>query len=290
MNALVVCALTCALAPAPRSAARMGARGMHDLLIVGTGTLGSLAAKQWRESFPEARIVGETRSDTRHDSLRAAGIEPRLRGTGAMEAFPNVLICFAPGGNDDFPSEVKSALAAWDRSGGCAFTSSGGVFAESDGGVVDEDSATDSTPRSVRLLAAERHVLDAGATVVRLAGLYTATRGAHSFWLSRDTVEQWEGGIINLLHYEDAASGTLAAIRGKVGPKVLLLSDDAPLTRAEIVAAALTSSLYARATPPAFTEPPSPNARGKVYSTARTRALLDWTPMHPDFRTFMAST
>ena len=36
-------------------------------------------------------------------------------------------------------------------------------------------------------------------------GLYTKTRGPHTFWLSRGEVGQPEDGVINLLHYEDAA-------------------------------------------------------------------------------------
>lgn len=287
-----VISITCGLTPGAalrplQSGVRMVARGPHDLLIVGTGTLGSLAAQQWLHAFPGARVVGETRSEARHESMRAAGIEPRLKGTGKGEVFPNVLICFAPGGNDDFPSEVEAALSMWDGSGGCVFTSSGGVFAESNGGVVNEASPTDDTPRSSRLLAAERHVLNAGATVLRLAGLYTSSRGAHSFWLSKDKVEQWEGGLINLLHYEDAASGALAAIKAKVGPKILLLSDDAPLTRRQIVDATLTSSLYAGKPAPEFTEQDGP--KGKVYDTALTRSLISWSPKYPDFRSFMQS-
>lgn len=280
--------LVCGGVAAARSSVRMGSPGPSDLLIVGTGTLGTLAAEQWRAAHPGARIVGETRSESRHESLRLAGVEPRLRGAGESERFPNLLVCFAPGGNDDYPAEVQSALAVWDGSGGCVFTSSGGVFAESDGGIVHEGSATDVTPRSARLLAAERHVLDAGATVVRLAGLYASNRGAHSFWLSKGEVEQWEGGLINLLHYEDAASGSLAAIEAKAGPQVLLLSDDTPLTRRQIVDAALRSSLYAGRRPPEFTQREGP--KGKVYDTAHTRSILGWSPKYADFCAYMSCT
>jgi hypothetical protein len=269
----------------------MGSRGAQDLIVVGTGTLGTLAGKQWAEVHPGALVAGETRSEARHDSLRAVGIEPRLRavaGSADAESFSNVLICFAPGGNEDFPGEVRRALEMWDGSGGCVFTSSGGVYAENDGGTVREDSETADTPRSARLLQAERHVLEKGGTVLRLAGLYTCERGAHNYWLSQERIDQWAGGLINLLHYEDAASGAVAALRAKVGAKILLLSDDQPMTRGEIVHAALQASLYAGKRAPEFTQASGP--KGKVYDTALTRSLIDWKPTYPTFEAHMQST
>lgn len=265
----------------------MAVRGANDLLVVGTGTLGSFAAQQWATSHAGARVVGETRSETRHDSLRKAGIEPRLRGAGRVERFPNVLISFSPGGNDDYPGEVQAALDCWDGTGACVLTSSGGVYAESEGGVVREDSATETSSRSARLLAAERIVLARGGTVLRLAGLYTPERGAHNYWLSQETIDQWGGGLINLLHYEDAASGSLAAIRAKLGAKILLLSDEEPLSRSGIVEAALKSSLYEGKSAPIFTQPAGP--KGKVYDVRLTRSLIDWSPKYPSFAACMAS-
>jgi hypothetical protein len=76
---------------------------------------------------------------------------------------------------------------------------------------------------SCRLLAAEEAVLSRGGNVIRLAGLYTATRGPHSYWLQRakDLAGSPEAAIIqgsatdvlNMLHYEDAASAVLALLR-----------------------------------------------------------------------------
>ncbi|KAJ1625467.1 hypothetical protein T492DRAFT_1039451 [Pavlovales sp. CCMP2436] len=285
-TALVCMAAVRPAGAAPRASIRMGSP--NDLLIIGTGTLGTLAARQWLDAYPDARVVGETRSTKRHDELRAAGVEVRTKGSAQSDVFPNVLICFSPGVNLDFPAEVRGALEMWNGSGGCVFTSSGGVFAEDDGGVVSEDSPTSDSERSARMLAAERFVLEAGASVLRLAGLYTDERGAHNFWLSQEKVDQWGGGLINLLHYEDAASGSLAALKAKLGPRVLLLGDDVPLTRSQIVDAALKSSLYAGMKAPIFTK--DSGAMGKRYDTALTRSLIDWEPKYPDFDAFMTRT
>ena len=71
----------------------------------------------------------------------------------------------------------------------------------------------------IRLLAAEEAVLTRGGNVIRLAGLYTKTRGPHSYWLNKAKqgagtelgVIQGSGdGQLNMLHYEDAASAVVA--------------------------------------------------------------------------------
>ena len=41
---------------------------------------------------------------------------------------------------------------------------------------------------------------------MRLVGLYHAQRGAHTFFLRAGEVSRWGGYVINLIHYEDAAS------------------------------------------------------------------------------------
>lgn len=76
-----------------------------------------------------------------------------------------------------------------------------------------------------RLLAAEEAVLSRGGNVIRLAGLYTATRGPHSYWLQRAkdlsgtaqassaVIQGSAEDVLNMLHYEDAASAVIALLR-----------------------------------------------------------------------------
>lgn len=56
-------------------------------------------------------------------------------------------------------------------------------------------------------------VLQKGGKIVRLAGLYTASRGAHTYWMKMATdgkqIETNSDGIVNLIHYADAADFTL---------------------------------------------------------------------------------
>ena len=61
-----------------------------------------------------------------------------------------------------------------------------------------------------RLIAAEESVLSRGGSVVRLAGLYSMDRGPHTFWLKNGTVSSNADGLVNTLHYDDAARVAVA--------------------------------------------------------------------------------
>ena len=68
---------------------------------------------------------------------------------------------------------------------------------------------------------AEDVVLENEGNVIRLAGLYTDQRGAHTYWMKMvsegKTIETNEDGLVNLIHYEDAARLVLASLdSGKI--------------------------------------------------------------------------
>jgi hypothetical protein len=67
------------------------------------------------------------------------------------------------------------------------------------------------------MLAAEEQVLHRGGSCVRLAGLYSDKRGPHTFWLKNGTVSASADGLVNMLHYEDAASAAIATCLGGEG-------------------------------------------------------------------------
>jgi len=269
---------------------------VHDLLVIGAGTLGARVCRQWRALFPGARVVGLTSGEARHEALRAAGITPRLLSTlegGAEEGrWPYVVFCAPPGKNEAYVADVAAAARFWQGGdvGNFVFTSSGGVFAEDGGGTVTEASAVGDAPRLARLLGAEAVTREAGGSVVRLAGLYTLSRGAHNYYLTQSAVAQRADSIINLLHYSDAAGCVVAALlRGRAeGGALYIAADNDPLTRQQICNAALQNAQYAGAAAPAFTA--TEGGRGKVYNTTATRRALDWQPLYPSFRDYMASS
>lgn len=97
------------------------------------------------------------------------------------------------------------------------FTSSIGVYDVPEG-ICREDSPVlpiDHSDRIRKMRTAEEAVLEAGGNVIRLVGLYHAQRGAHTFFIRKGTVERDGGSIINLIHYEDAASMVISVSDSK---------------------------------------------------------------------------
>ena len=271
------------------------------LLIVGAGVLGRLAAHEWRReatvaggSAEDCVVVGVTRKadSEREAALVADGITPRLRDDvdASGERWPYVLFCASPSGNDDYVGAVTSALDLWDDADGVGgrfvFTSSAGVFSEDAGGVVTEDSPVADTARAAKLLEAESKVRARGGTVLRLAGLYLEARGAHNYWLTTDKdIAQRPDGLINQVHYRDAAAAAVAALlRGPKG-EVLLAADDKPLSREEIAREAQRAPRFSACSSPRFTG--STGGLGKVVDCSRTRAAIGWEPRYKTFSHFI---
>ena len=157
-----------------------------------------------------------------------------------------------------------------------------------------------ANPRTARLLLAEQACLEAGGCCLRLAGLYNLERGAHHFWITQGQVSGRPDGMINLLHYDDAASACLAAIKRSVqlqllpaDQRIFLLSDGHPLTRRGICQSALQARLYQGCAMPAFVEaaadgpPGGATSLGKIYDGSWSNNILRWTPKYESFDRFM---
>lgn len=328
-----------------------------DLLILGAGTLGSIAARLWMDGGgdggPPRSVVAETRTAARHDALRAGGAVPRTReqadaadaavagvGSGSSGSddaaaspplapavtFSNVLFCMPPSSSDDYAAEARRAVACWrgPSAGRLVFTSTAGAYAEENGGVVTEGSPT--TPGGGRLGLAEAVIAAAGGTVLRLAGLYALGRGAHKFWVRRGIVGGNPDGLVNMLHYEDAAAAAVVALQCAAtgvraaaagggaaavgspaaaaaddadGLDVFLVSDNSPVTRRELVDAALAHPTFADAKAPVFeADIPSPlpggvpmpaerGGLGKAIDCSRTWEVLGWKPRFASYGAFM---
>lgn len=229
-----------------------------------------------------------------------------LKRDGAADAsggrFKSCVFCAPPSGFDDYAGAIGEAMAgiwAGPPGGGVfVFTSSGGIYGpgESTGppGVVKEDTVLpdpDGNPRSERLAAAEGVVLPHGGACLRLAGLYNLDRGAHNFWLGKEEVPGRADGIVNLLHYDDAAGSVVAALSADpsaTAGKVFLISDGHPLTRQEICESTTQAAKYAGMKIPTFSGPPD-GPIGKIYDGSASNQALKWGPRYPSFDSFMAS-
>lgn len=265
----------------------------------------------WKTKHPHAIVVGQTNTSASHDKLKSLGIVPRTNDQvdGAAK-YPRVLFAAPPSGSADFVADITKALALWDKDtpGACfVYTGSAAVYDVDDGSQCNEDSPIvkkGASERTDKLLAAEDAVLGAGGCVLRLAGLYHAQRGAHTFFLRMGTVDRWGGYTVNLLHYEDAASLAEAVLSGAgLGggrsdsasswrSKAFLGTDGAPITFQDMCDAAVASGVYKTSSPVKFTAAETAaTSRGKLMSNAATREALGgaWSPKYSSFEAFVAS-
>ncbi|XP_047319274.1 uncharacterized protein LOC124922598 [Impatiens glandulifera] len=261
--------------------------GPNDLLIVGPGVLGQLVAEEWREQHPVCQIFGQTFTTDHHDELIKIGINPSLKGKLSDRKFPYVIFCAPPSRSPDYPDDLREAASSWNGEGSFLFTSSSAPYDVSDNGPCDEDSPVapiGKSPRSDVLLKAEKVVLEHDGCVLRLAGLYKIDRGAHHYWLEKGTVDVRPDHILNLIHYEDAASLSVAILKKKLRGRIFLGCDNHPLSRQEIMDLVDKSGKFEKKFNK-FTG--TKDTLGKKLSNSKTRKEIGWEPKYPSFANFL---
>jgi len=282
-----------------------------DLKVVGAGVLGVRVALLWKEKHPDAKVYLKTRFDNAERSAkwRAAGFLPlsveKEEEDGCIKT-PFVVFSAPPTDNPNYDQDVaKSTVNDWSRpdqdqvgGAGFVFTSSGGVFVENTGQPVNEESAAKATTkRGGAILAAEEAVLSSGGVAIRMAGLYTRNHGPHNFWLKGGKSEypSAPNGLINLIHYDDAARIVVAALtRGanassKEGGKLYIASDGVPISRRDICQASIQCPDYKECAMPTFTGDET-LVDGKKYDTTKAKTELEWGPKFTPFAKFMSDT
>ncbi|CAI9118718.1 OLC1v1020322C1 [Oldenlandia corymbosa var. corymbosa] len=268
-----------------------GKVGASDMMIVGPGVLGRLVAEKWREDHPGCQIVGRTVTSDHHPELAELGIRPFLKETKISEKFPFVIFCAPPSRTNDYSGDVREAISNWNGDGAFLFTSSSAPYDCYDNGPCDEDSPVvpiGRSPRTDVLLNAEKVVLDAGGCVVRLAGLYISflksVVGAHIYWLRKGTVDARPDHILNLIHYEDAASLSVTIMKKRLRGRIFLGCDNHPVSRQEVMDLVDKSGKFSEKFG-AFTGTSDP--LGKRLNNSKTREELGWEPKYPSFAQFL---
>nr|XP_015892707.2 uncharacterized protein LOC107426913 [Ziziphus jujuba var. spinosa] len=270
-------------------ASSSGLVGENDLLIVGPGVLGRLVAQKWREEHPGSQIYGQTVTTDHHEELIKMGINPSLKDANVTHKFPFVIFCAPPSRSSDYPGDVRIAATNWNGEGSFLFTSSSAPYDCYDNGPCDEDTPVvplGRSPRTDILLKAEKVVLEFGGCVVRLAGLYKADRGAHAYWLEKGIVESRPDHVLNLIHYEDAASLSVAILKKRLRSRIFLGCDNHPLSRQEVMDLVNKSGKFSKKFE-AFTGTSDP--LGKRLNNSKTREEIGWEPKYPSFAQFLAS-
>jgi nucleoside-diphosphate-sugar epimerase len=149
-------------------------------------------------------------------------------------------------------------------------------------------------PSTDRLLGAEAATLSAGGNVLRLVGLYHSNRGAHTFFARQQEVARPGKYVVNLLHYEDAASLAVAILKGAGSPggepyrsRVFLGCDNHPITFENMMAAVFDSGVMSGSV--TFTGDVVTGGAGKSVNNDATRQQLGWTPKYNSFKDFFAA-
>lgn len=238
---------------------------VHDLWVVGAGTLGESICRQYKIQHPHASVVGETATTNRHDRMNSFGVIPRLRTSRTVsdeKSAKNVVVSLPPSSSSDYSGAIRDAITVWrgpSGGGSLIFTSSLAVYGDNREDIIHEWSRVDTqSPRAMNLIAAEDVVLANHGTVVRLAGLYTKDRGPHTYWFRMEkegkTVETNSNGLVNMIHYEDAANFVVTALNAAVKRTVLIAVDEKAVTKQEICEAALASGLFSGSRMPQVSE------------------------------------
>ncbi|KAG0470480.1 hypothetical protein HPP92_016587 [Vanilla planifolia] len=249
--------------------------GQHDLLIVGPGVLGRLVAEQWQKDYPGCNVFGQTMTTDHHEELTKLGIKPSLRGTSDIQC-PNIMFCAPPSRTADYPNDVRLATTHWNGEGSFLFTSSSAVYECDNGGLFDEDSPVPigTSSRANVLLKAEKAALEANAN-----------RGAHVYYLKKGVVDLHPDHILNLIHYEDAATLAIAIMKKNLRGRVFLGCDNNPLSRHELMECVNQSGKFKKKFQ-GFTGPEEPI--GKKLNNSKTRAEIGWQPKYPTFAHFLS--
>ncbi|QHO03933.1 uncharacterized protein DS421_13g436300 [Arachis hypogaea] len=248
--------------------------GNHDLLIVGPGVLGRLVAQNWREENPSCQVYGQTMTSDHHKDLIQLGINPSLNWTEGTHKFSNVIYCAPPSRTPDYAGNVRLAALSWNREGSFVFTSSSAPYNCNDNGSCNEDSPVVPIGRSPRvdvLLKAENVVLE-------------SDRGAHNYYLEKGVVDSRPDHILNLIHYEDAASLAVAILKKNPRGKIFLGCDNHPLSRQEMMDLVNASGKFSKRFDK-FTGTNDP--LGKRLNNTRTRHEVGWEPKYSSFAHFL---
>lgn len=249
---------------------------MQRLIVWGAGTLGGPVAAGWVAAGGVA--LGFTATTTRHAALAAAGIEPRL-GDPLAELRPDdVLLVALPGSTAQLAAAGQLASANVRCARGIQIGTVG-YFGDPQG-TVDEDCPRGTGEGALNAAAAEAAFRQWGgdrAVVLRAAGLYQKGRGPLSALQRRGTAPEGPPNrTLALIHYDDAISATLAALRHPAPHHTCVLAMPPLPTRQEFYLAAcvLLDLPLPRFKAPLY-HPPA------HYVVDRMRADLLPAPAHP---------
>ena len=278
----------------------------QQILVIGCGYVGSvLAANLRREGHS---VIGVTSSLSSAENLSrsvdfpvqscdigdaqaVAALASSLEESGTLPS--DIIHCASSGRGGIQAYEhvylegVRNMVARFPDSH-LLFTSSTSVYPQTDGSEVDEDSDTEpSQPTGKILLEAEAVALQSGGSVVRLSGIY----GPGRWYLVRIMAQNSarievnenapDGRYINCIHRDDAA-GALSFVATRRIQGVFNATDNTPLSQREAYSL-ISRELNLPMPPDGF--PNHGRKRAWTHKRVSNQKLrsLGWHPNHPGF-------
>ncbi|MGK0358975.1 MAG: nucleoside-diphosphate-sugar epimerase [Bradymonadia bacterium] len=180
---------------------------MARLIVWGAGELGGRVARSW----VDGPVRAYTRSTDRHAALRSDNISCH-RGAPERTLADDVVLLALPG--SDRQAMAIAQLSDQPAPKRAVLISTTGYYGLARG-TVDEDTRPGRSERAQRAAATEAafHAWAPGGVIVRCGGLYRPGRGPLNALAVRKTVPKGPPNkTLALMHYDDAAAATLAAL------------------------------------------------------------------------------
>ncbi len=278
-------------------------------LLIGCGYLGERAAALLGRAGE--RVLGTVRSDTRAAEIAARGIEPVIADVldrDSLRSLPAATRVFYSVGFDrsagasmrsvyvdgllNVLEELPSTVSRF------VYASSTGVYGQTEGEWVDPETRPDPRTESGKIcLEAEERLSEwdrkrdgsTSVVVLRFAGLYGPGRVVRSSLIARgDPIKGDPSKLLNLIHIDDAARASVAALAIPNPDPIYLVSDDRPVTRLEyylMVASLLGAPKPRFVTPEAGSLEMGRDATSKRVANHRTKTGLGLELAYPDIST-----
>jgi nucleoside-diphosphate-sugar epimerase len=270
----------------------------EPVLIIGCGYLGRRVAAAWRDRG--RTVYALTRG--RAAELTAAGCVPLIgdvTNPSSLKNLPPVeTVLYAVGRDraagasmrDVYVTGLSNVLTAVPPPAKFLYVSSSSVYGQTGGEWVTEDSPTDPTEESGRVVREAEgmlHMQFPSAVILRFAGIYGPGRLLREREIRSGTplvgdADKW----LNLIHVDDGVRAVLAAEARATPGEIYNVSDDEPVTRRDFY----TELARVLGAPPARFIP-GPNARGETHrrvSNAKARDQLGFIPYYRDHRAGLA--
>ena len=256
-------------------------------LVLGAGYAGSAAARLARSSG--RHVIVTARTAERAESLRAEGFvvlqAPELDAGIAehIDGDTDVLVSFQPD-----PATDALVAPLLPRAHASVYLSSTGVYGNVVGHV-DDDTMIEHPPgeRARKILDAEAHYRNAGATILRCPGIYGPDRGLHQRVLGGGHRIPGDGeGFLSRIHVQDLAQFVLAAVDHP--PETFVVGDAEPARHLDVVR--FVCELHELPLPeraPAESVHATLRANRRVDST-RARRVLGVALRYPTYREGMS--